>query len=85
MSRKHIGNVNDYDIAEALTAFARRVGGDEVVVEFAAGVASISGRVASAQARLAIEDLIAAHEGVESVVNNLMIVTDAPARKLPTG
>ena len=81
MSLKHIGNVNDYDVADALSAFARRVAGDAVTVEFAAGAASLSGYVASEQARRALEDLIAAHEGVESVVNNLIV---APSRARST-
>jgi osmotically-inducible protein OsmY len=85
MSLKHIGNVDDYDVAEALTAFARNATGEDVHVEFAAGAATISGRVASAQARRAIEDLIAAHEGVESVVNALLIVSESPARRTPAG
>jgi len=84
VSLKHIGNVNDYDIADALGEFARRIAGDGITVEFAAGVASLSGRVASAQARLALEDLIAAHEGVDSVVNNLVIVPER-ARTTPAG
>jgi osmotically-inducible protein OsmY len=75
VSLKHIGNVNDYDVADALSAFARRIAGDGVAVEFAAGVASLSGGVASEQTRRALEDLIAAHEGVESVVNSLVVVT----------
>ena len=83
VSLKHIGNVNDYDVAEALTAFARRVGGEDVLVEFAAGAATISGHVASAQARRAIEDLIAAHEGVESIVNNLAVAAEATVRTTP--
>jgi osmotically-inducible protein OsmY len=76
VSLKHIGNVNDYDVADALTAFARRVAGDGVTVEFAAGAASLSGAVASAEARRALEDLIAAHEGIDSVVNNLAVTPE---------
>ena len=85
VSLRHIGNVNDYDVADALTAFARRTAGDDVTIEFAAGAATITGRVASPQARRAIEDLIAAHEGVESVVNNLLVTAEASARRTPTG
>ena len=84
VSLKHIGNVNDYDVADALSEFARRVAGDGVAVEFAAGVASLSGHVVSAQTRLVLEDLIAAHEGVDSVVNNL-VVEQEPARTTPAG
>ena len=82
MSLKHIGNVNDYDVADALNAFAHRTAGDGVVVEFGAGVAMLSGSVASAEARRALEDLIAAHEGVESVVNNI-VVAPAAVRAMP--
>jgi len=83
VSLKHIGGLNDYDVADALNAFARRVAGDSVSVEFAAGAASLHGSVPSEQARLALEDLIAAHEGVESVVNNLLVAEESPARTTP--
>jgi osmotically-inducible protein OsmY len=85
VSLKHIGNVDDYDVAEALTAFVRNATSDDISVEFAAGAATISGRVSSAQTRRAIEDLIAAHEGVEYVVNNLVVEADAPVRSTPAG
>jgi osmotically-inducible protein OsmY len=85
MSRKHIGNVDDYDIADALNAFVRNATGEDITVEFAGGIASLIGRVSSAQARLAIVDLVAAHDGVESVVNNLTLATEAPARPAPAG
>ena len=84
MSLKHIGNVDDGDVADALTLFARRVAGDRVTVEFAAGTASLSGAVASADARRALEDLVAAHEGVDSVVNDLVVAPEA-ARTAPAG
>jgi hypothetical protein len=83
VSLKHIGNVNDYDVADALNAFARRVAGEAVTVDFTAGAATLSGRVASDQARRALEDLIAAHEGVESVVNDLVVAPEAA--RTPSG
>jgi osmotically-inducible protein OsmY len=79
VSLKHIGNVDDYDVADALNAFVRNATGEDVAVEFAAGAATLNGRVSSAQARLALEDLVAAHEGVESVVNNLAVSAEATA------
>jgi hypothetical protein len=82
MNLKHIGNVNDYDVADALNAFVRNAGHAEVTVEFAAGVASLYGRVPSARARLALAELIGAHEGVESVVDHLAVTQpeSAPVR-----
>jgi len=75
MSLKHIGNLDDTDLAEALNAFVRNATGEDVTTEFAAGVASLSGRVRSESARRAIEDLVMAHEGVLSVVNNITVFT----------
>jgi osmotically-inducible protein OsmY len=73
MSLRHIGNMDDYDVADALTAFARHATAEDVAVDFASGVASLRGHVASAKASRALEDLILAHEGVDIVVNNLVI------------
>ena len=73
MALKHIGNVDDYDIADALNAFVRNITSDDVTVEFTGGVASIRGRVASLTASRAIEDLIVAHDGVTSVLNHLVV------------
>ena len=84
VSLKHIGNVDDYDVAEALTAFVRNVTSDAVTIEFEAGAATINGRVSSARTRRAIEDLIAAHEGVQYVVNNLQ-VAESSVSTTPAG
>ena len=84
VSLKHIGKLNDYDVADALNAFARRIA-EGVTIEFAAGVASLHGTVPSEQARRAVEDLIAAHEGVENVVNDLIVVAATATRTTPTG
>jgi osmotically-inducible protein OsmY len=73
MSLKHIGNVDDYDILDALNAFVRSATPNHVSVEFADGVASLYGSVPSAPARRALEDLVMAHEGVVSVVNNIVL------------
>jgi osmotically-inducible protein OsmY len=79
MSLKHIGNLDDTDVAEALAAFLRSATGEDVSVEFAAGVASLTGRVRSATARRAIEDLVMAHEGVQSIVNNITVAAPETA------
>ena len=73
MNLKHIGNVDDLDVGEALSAFVRNAMPDDVTVEFADGAASLSGSVSSLRSSRAIEDLIMAHEGVLSVVNNLVV------------
>ena len=85
MTRKHIGNLDDSDIGDALMAFARNVTGDDVSVTFADGVAVLSGRVRSATARQAIEDLVAAHDGVSSVENNMVVTAPAPASPRESG
>ena len=46
----------------------------DVRVEYHAGVVTIAGQVASATQRQAIEDLLLAHDGVESVVSELRVV-----------
>ena len=76
MSRRHIGNLDDYDVGEALSAFVRNVLGEDVEVHFAEGVAALSGTVRTPAARRAIEDMAMAHDGVMSVVNNIVV---APA------
>lgn len=73
MKITHIGNEHDLDVAAALSAFVRNAMPDDVTIEFASGVASISGSVSSRRSSSAIEDLILAHEGVLSVVNNLVM------------
>ena len=81
MNVNHIGNVNDLDVTAALNAFVRNAMPDGVAVEFAGGVASLSGCVSSPKSSRAIEDLILAHEGVLSVVNNLAVRPRAVARR----
>lgn len=73
MKITHIGNEHDLDVAAALNAFVRSATRDDVTVEFTSGVASISGWVSSQTALRAVEDLVLAHEGVLSVVNNLTV------------
>ncbi len=82
MNRKHIGNVDDFDVGEALSAFIRNATPDDVTVEFADGVASLSGSVSSPRSSRAIEDLILAHEGVMSVVNNLAVRPRVAAQRV---
>ena len=81
MSIKHIGNLDDMDVEDAINDFIRNalpLDGD-VRVEFAAGVATIWGRTQSLTAARAIEDLVMAHDGVQSVINNLVVAPE-PAR-----
>lgn len=73
MKRKHISTISDTDVCDALNAFVRNAMPEGVTVEFADGVASLSGSVSRRQSRRAIEDLIMAHDGVLSVVNNLVV------------
>jgi osmotically-inducible protein OsmY len=75
--------MNDYDVADALNAFVRNATSEDVTVEFATGVASLNGCVSSEQTRMALEDLVAAHEGVESVVNNIAVEAETPVRTTP--
>lgn len=67
--------VDDDAIAEALRAFVCALGpaAAEVRVEYAAGAVTLAGAVASATQRQAIEDLLLAHDGVESVVSELRV------------
>ncbi len=81
MNVNHIGNVNDLDVTVALNAFVRNAMPDGVAVEFAGGVASLSGCVSSPKSSRAIEDLILAHEGVLSVVNNLVVQPQVAAQR----
>ena len=81
MNITHIGNANDPDVTAALNAFVRNAMPDGVAVEFAGGVASLSGCVSSPTSSSAIEDLILAHEGVLSVVNNLVVQPRVAAQR----
>ena len=72
--------VNDDDaIAEALRVFVCALGpaAAEVRIEFHAGAVTVAGVVASAVQRQGIEDLLLAHDGVESVVSELRVVADS--------
>jgi osmotically-inducible protein OsmY len=67
---------HDDAIAEALQAFVCALGPAAAAVrlEYIAGVVTLSGDVASATQRQAVEDLLSAHDGVERVVSELRIV-----------
>lgn len=67
---------DDDAIAEALRTFVCALGpaAAAVRVEFHAGVVSLIGGIASATQRQAIEDLVAAHDGVERVASELRVV-----------
>jgi osmotically-inducible protein OsmY len=65
---------SDVEVGRALSEYVGRtlnVRAGSVVVEYVAGVACISGHIASASQRQAIEDLIRWHDQVRDVVNNL--------------
>ncbi len=68
----------DDAIAEALRAFVYALGpaAVNVRVEYRAGVVTVAGQVASATQKQAIEDLLLAHDGVESVASELRVVAD---------
>lgn len=70
---------DDDAIAEALRVFVCALGpaAAEVRLEFHAGAATVAGVVASATQRQAIEDLLRAHDDVESVVSELRVVADS--------
>jgi osmotically-inducible protein OsmY len=81
MDRTYHTPHDDRCLNDALRAFVRAAAQGDVSVEYAAGVASLRGSVTSFTARAAVEDLVAAHEGVESVVNHL-IVESAPTTQV---
>jgi len=63
------------EVAEALTAFARRAlpADAEVRVAFDSGIARISGRVGRERDARAIVDLLRCHEGVLDVIDELVV------------
>lgn len=67
---------DDDDVAEALRTFVCALGpaAADVRVEYRAGVVTVAGHVASETQRQTIEDLLLAHDGVESVVSKLCVV-----------
>ncbi len=64
---------DDSAITEALRAFVCALGPSaaDVRLEFADGVVTLTGIVASDTQRQAVEDLLAAHDGVTNVICNL--------------
>jgi osmotically-inducible protein OsmY len=71
---------HDDALSAALDRFARNVAGASVSVRFAAGVASITGSVASPSAARALEDLIRWHRGVERIESHLEVQTTVAPR-----
>ena len=65
--------MDDRAIAEALSIFVRNVAVDAASVSVRDGVATIRGAAPSSRDRRAIEDLVAAHDGVRRVENQLAI------------
>jgi hypothetical protein len=75
---------DDSHVQDALNAFVRRAlpEGCDVRVEYALGVATLRGEAPSPSAALAVADLMSAHDGVESVIN-LVVVSPLHAGKSP--
>ncbi len=74
-------DASEADIGRALSDYVERtlnVRQGAIVVEYVAGVACLSGQVASASQRQAIEDLIRWHDRVLDVVNNLRLADQHP-------
>ena len=65
--------------AEALRAFVRALGpaAADVRVEYHTGVVTLAGAVPSATQRQAIEDLVAAHDGVTNVICELRVAASS--------
>ena len=82
MSIKHIGNLDDMDIEAALNDFVRHAMplDSDVSVQFGEGIASLHGTVPSLTVAQAIEDLVLAHDGVQSVINGLSLAPVSKAR-----
>lgn len=79
MSNEQDTGTDDDALTAALDRFARRVAGESVRVRCNAGVASITGHVASATAARALEDLIRWHVGVERIESHLEIRSVTPS------
>ena len=75
-SRQTTATTADDAIADALRTFVCALGpaAADVRLEFAAGVATLTGAVASDTQRQAVEDLLAAHDGIDAVVCELRVV-----------
>jgi osmotically-inducible protein OsmY len=74
-SRPAIATTDDRAITEALRAFVCALGSASVDVrlDYRAGVVTLTGAVASAIHRQAVEDLVAAHDGVTGIVSELRL------------
>jgi osmotically-inducible protein OsmY len=85
MMPDHTAHADDRHRAEAIAAFIARTSAGDVRVSFSEGVASLRGSVPTSTARAALEDLVSAHDGVEAVVNELVVEPAAVARPRPPG
>ena len=76
-SRPAIATTDDDAITEALRAFVCALGSASVDVrlDYRAGVVTLTGAVASETQREAVEDLVAAHDGVASIVSELRVAS----------
>ena len=79
-SQQTLVTADDDAIANALRAFVCALGpaAADVRLEFADGVATLTGTVASDTQRRAVEDLIEAHEAVAALASELRVVTPSP-------
>ena len=76
-SRPAIATTDDAAVTEALRAFVCALGSAcvDVRLDYREGVVTLMGAVASMINRQAVEDLVAAHDGVERVVSELRVAS----------
>ena len=74
-SRPAIATTDNDAITEALRAFVCALGpaAADVRLDYRAGVVMLTGAVASETHRQAVEDLVAAHDGVTGIVSELRV------------
>ena len=72
-------------IAASLQTFVRNATDDEIQVWFSDGVAVLTGTTTSATRRTAIEDLVAAHDGVLRIENRIEVTPEPPLLPSPRG
>ena len=76
-SKPAIATADDDATTKALRAFVCALGSAAVDVrlDYRAGVVTLTGAVASKTQRQAVEDLVAAHNGVVSIVSELRVAS----------
>ena len=77
-----VENREELDLEAALNDFVRHAMplDSDVSVQFGQGIASLHGTVPSLTVAQAIEDLVLAHDGVQSVINGLSLAPVSKAR-----